>query len=62
MSTEDTTLKMYLPKYGDRLALLNYSKQANPSKRKSALFDKLMSKVKKNNNMDESKTETPNKR
>lgn len=62
MSTEDTTLKMYLPKYGDRLALLNYSKQANSSKRKSALFDKLMSKVKKNNNIDESKTESPNKR
>lgn len=37
MSTEDTTLKMYLPKYGDRLALLNYSKQANPHQKEKVL-------------------------
>lgn len=63
MSTDDPLLKMFLPKYGYRLALLNFSKQTSSSKRKSALFDKLMSKVKKNNDdIIEAKTETPNKR
>jgi len=62
MTTEDSVLKMYIPSYGDRLALLNFSKQSSSSKRKSALFDKLISKVKKKvDDINESEINTTNK-
>jgi len=63
MYTDDAFLCSILPQYGDRLALINFAKQTNVSKRKSALFDKLMSKVKKNNDdICESSIDSPNQR
>lgn len=63
MYTDDAFLCSLLPQYGDRLALINFAKQTNVSKRKSALFDKLMSKVKTNSDdFSESSIDSPNQR
>lgn len=49
LKEDDFKLSQWIPRYGDRIALINWSKQNKNKNKKNNLLDKLMEKVKNSN-------------